>query len=202
MPTLKSLNNTPQGGWRYLQPGTNVWFYENNWDLLVSKVRTHREYKGLDGANVEDVSKDVQNQLCMSMTTRECRQLPGEAYDPVPDKTSQLTSDMVLSLSKGLLSFILHGAKWVDKAEAERRSEICRSCPFNKPAAMCSCSAAYLTINKLVPKDRVPAGVDVCMACGCSLIAKVNLPIEVVADSIQKGQKFPSHCWQLEALEK
>jgi hypothetical protein len=199
MPALKSLNNVPPGGWRYLQPGTNVWFYENNWDLLVSKVQTHRKYKDIE---VGDVSADIQAQICMSMTNGECRPVGDEEMRPVIDRTSRLTPDMVMSLSKGLLSFILRGATWVDKEEADRRAEICRGCPFNKPAALCSCSAAYQTINKVVPAERIPAGIDVCMACGCSLKAKVNLPIEVVADSLQKDQQFPSFCWQLEALEK
>lgn len=199
MPYLKTLNTVPPGGWRYLQPGTNVWFRERSWDVIVKKITTHREYKGID---VGDVPRDIQDQICMSLGPEHCRPYPGETWEPVEDRTNQLSPGMVLSLSKGILSFIKSGAQWVEPSEAERRAEICRSCPFNKPAAMCSCSAAYKVINAAVPAEKVPEGIDVCMACGCSLKAKVNLPLSVIKDSIQNNQKFPGHCWQLEALEK
>tara|TARA_R110002153_G_scaffold93463_2_gene225952 strand:+ start:4089 stop:4688 length:600 start_codon:yes stop_codon:yes gene_type:complete len=199
MAKLKSLNNIPPGGWRYLQPTTLKWFSSTTWGALVSEVTRHREYKGIDATTV---SEDIQDQLCLSLTGGECRAKPGEEYIPVFDRTQTLTPGMVLSLSKGLLAFILKGAKWVDKEEADRRADICRGCPFNKPAALCSCSSAYKAINQAVPEDRIPKGVDVCMACGCSLKAKINLPLSVISASVQKGQEFPPHCWQLEALEK
>ena len=158
MPSLKTLNTVPPGGWRYLQPGTNVWFRERSLTKIVEKITIHREYKGIE---VGDVLKDIQDQICMSLDSTHCRPHPGETWDPVPDRTTKLSPGMVLSLSKGILSFLSSGAQWVEPSEAERRAEICRACPFNKPAAMCSCSAAYKVIYAAVPAEKVPAGVDV-----------------------------------------
>ncbi len=197
MATYKLFPYVPPGGWRYVQPDTAQRFESDTFEDLVRQVTTHRNYKGLD---VTDVGRDIQRQLCLSLSTEHCTPEPGESYAPVRDLTSELTTSKAVSLSKavvGALAKVATGeSPLVDRETAEARAQVCRGCPFNKSAKLCSCSAVYLSIEAAVPKDRRPAGVSVCMACGCSLVAKVNLSQEVIEGSLPEGLTLPPWCWQ------
>lgn len=189
--------NVPPGGWRYVQPETGVWFNSDTFEDLVSAVSRHREYKGLPR---DDIPGDVEHQICTSLGPDWCFPEFGEDHRPVRDRTAELTTAMVLGLSKALAVFILKGAVFVDAAEAEARAKTCRGCPFNKPASACACAKAYDVIESLIPQDRRLAGISVCMACGCSLQAKANLPLEVIKAVLPADMVLPSWCWQRDAL--
>lgn len=198
MARIKHFRIVPPGGWKYVQPETGVRFESFDFDDLVRQVKAHREYKALP---VDLIAEDIERQLCAGLGPEWCAAEPGEDYRPVRDLTAELTTAMALSLGKAVTGFIASGAQFVDKAEAERRAGICRGCPFNKPAKLCSCSAVYSLVEALIPKDRKEIGVSVCMACGCSLQAKVNLPLEVVNASNSPDVVFPQWCWQRPVTE-
>lgn len=196
MALIKGFRDVPPGGWRYVQPETGVRFYSDTFEELFSQVRVHRAYKGFP---TDTLSEDIQRQLCTGLTPEHCKAEEGEDYRPVVDVTSSLTTEMALSVSKAIVAFLATGGEFVDKGEAERRAAICRGCPFNKPAKLCSCSFAYKAIESLIPADRRHPGISVCMVCGCSLQAKANLPLSVIAASLPAGMQLPSWCWQQEA---
>lgn len=196
MALLKHLRIVPPGGWRYVQPETAVRFESDDFDDLKRQIKAHRTYKGLP---LDTIDHDVQSQLCAGLGPEWCTPEPGEDYRPVRDLTAELTTGMAISLGKAVTSFVAGGGELVDKATAERRAAICRGCPFNKSAKLCSCSAVYAVVEALIPKDRREPGISVCMACGCSLQAKVNLPNEVIAASLSPETVLPSWCWQNEA---
>lgn len=196
MATLKSTQVGPPGGWRYVQPETAARFSADDYEELCRQVTEHREYKEIP---TETVGLDIQRQICASAGLDYCRPEEGEDYRPIKDLSARLTTSMALAFSRALAAFVFAGAKFVEKPEAQRRADVCRGCPFNKPATLCSCSEAYKMIDKLIPSDRKVAGVSVCMACGCSLQAKVNLPLSVIAQSLPKDLVLPDWCWQKEA---
>jgi hypothetical protein len=198
MALIKSFRVVPPGGWRYVQPDTATRFFADfSYDDLRAQVLKHREYKGLP---VDTIDQDIQRQMCEGLSCDHCKPEPGETYTPVRDLTSSLTTEMAVrlgtSVTKALTKFILGGLEFVPKAEAEARAAICRSCPFNKPASLCSCSSVYGMVEKLIPADRKEIGVSVCMACGCSLQAKVNLPADVIQASLAPDTVLPKWCWQ------
>lgn len=193
MARLKHLSIVPPGGWRYVQPETAARFTADTLAELTRQVQAHREYKGLPS---DTLALDVECQLCAGLDGDWCRPEPGEDYRPVRDLTAQLTTAMALSLGRAITAFVAGGGALVEKSEAERRAAICRGCPFNKPAKLCACSSVYGVVEALIPKDRKEPGVSVCMACGCSLQAKVNLPAEVIAASLPEGLVMPQWCWQ------
>lgn len=197
MATIKSFRDTPPGGWRYVQPETGVHFDGDNFDDLLAKIRPHREYKGIP---CDNLSLDVQRQLCVRLSLSDCEPEPGEDYRPVQDLTGSLTVSMALSLGRAVSSALLEvasgGSALCSPEESQRRAAICRGCPLNKPAGLCSCSAVYVAVEKAIPKSRRLEGISVCMACGCSLQAKANLPASVVAASTAPGTVFPPWCWQ------
>jgi hypothetical protein len=193
MATINDLNTVPHGGWRYIQPETGARFSGESLREIVPQIAAHRAYKGLPAG---DVSLDVQRQLCVSLGDGVCSAEPGEDYRPVKDLTASMTTSMAVSFGRFLVAHFAGGGELVPKEEAERRAAICRNCPLNKPSKLCSCHAAYKVIEFMVPNDRKPAGISVCMACGCSLQAKVNVPLPVVHAALPEGLVLPSWCWQ------
>jgi len=198
MARIKHFRIGPPGGWRYVEPSTGLRFSSDTYEDLTSQVRVHREYKGIP---LEGLARDIETQMCSGLSEEWCQPEPGEDYLPVRDLTSELTTGMALSLGKAVAAFVASGAAFVPKAQAESRAAICRGCPFNKPSKLCSCSAVYSVVEALIPKDRRETGVSVCMACGCSLQAKVNLPDATIAASLAAGLTLPPWCWQ-EAARK
>jgi hypothetical protein len=193
MATIKSFSTVPPGGWKYVQPETGARFSGHTFDELKKQVKVHREYKGLP---TDELDLDVQRQLCAGLGTEWCKPEPGEDYRPVRDLTSELTTQMAISLGKAITAFVADGGQMVEKVEAEERAAKCRGCPFNKPARLCSCSAVYSLVEALIPKERKYEGISVCMACGCSLQAKVNLPLGVIGASLPADLVLPPWCWQ------
>jgi hypothetical protein len=193
MALLKSSRDVPPGGWKYVERETGQRFESDDYDHLVATVRRHREYKNLP---VDDLDNLIQSQICLGLTTEECRPLPGEDYRPVSNLTQRLTADMAASANKAFFEFAKGGFHFVDKAEADRRAAICRNCPFNTPASGCSCHGIYRTIEFLIPSARRQPGLSVCMCCGCSLQAKVNMPDDVVRASLSPEVSLPPWCWQ------
>ena len=176
---------------------TGVWFISDNYDDLIKKIEPHRSYKNLP---LDTIHSDVQRQLCAGLTTTECQPEPGENYRPVKDLTTTLTTAKAISLTKsvaGILAEVASGRSALcDKTEAAARADICRRCPFNRSANLCSCSAVYKAIEAAIPKDRRYPDISVCAACGCSLQAKVNLPLGVIKASNSPEVVFPAWCWQ------
>lgn len=195
MARLKHYSITPPGGWRYVQPETGVRFASDNFRSLCEEVERHRAYKGLPR---ETLAADIERQLCTALDLEWCRTEPGEQHRPVRDLTYELTPALALNAMRAVTQFLKEGGVPVAKEEAERRAAICRGCPFNQPAKFCSCSAVYTTIEALIPRDRREPGLSVCTACGCSLVAKVNLPASAIAASLPADLVLPQWCWQAE----
>lgn len=197
MALIRSFRDVPPGGWRYVQPETGVSFSSDTFEGLVSQIVPHRKYKGLP---VESVELDVQRQLCLGLSEEHCKPEPDEVHRPVTDLTARLSTGMAVSLGKAVVAALAEVATGkiplAPKDESQARAAVCRGCPFNKPASLCSCSAVYKAIEAAVPKDRREPGISVCAACGCSLIAKVVLPLKVVKAGNSPEVVFPPYCWQ------
>jgi hypothetical protein len=200
MALIKSFRDVPPGGWKYVQPETAVSFTSDNYEDLIRQIIPHRKYKNIP---FESVHLDVQRQLCSGLSTDWCHTETDEVYRPVKDLTARMTTSMAVSVGKAVVAALAEVAAGksalVPVEEAQRRAAICRGCPFNKASSLCSCSAVYKAIEATIPKDRRQPGISVCMACGCSLQAKVNLQLDVVLASNQPETVFPAHCWQLPA---
>lgn len=193
MATLKSHRDVPPGGWHYVARETGQRFEESSLEKLVQRVRDHLSYKGLP---TDNVAAEVEEQLCLGLGLDHCKPAPGEDYRPIKDLTQALTGDMAKAANRGVMAFITGGLQFNDKSEAASRAAICRTCPFNKPSSGCSCHAIYRAIEFLIPSTRKQAGISVCMACGCSLQAKVNMPAAVITASLAPDMAFPTWCWQ------
>ena len=178
----------PRGGWAYLEPKTGVWLHGDDFFSLVAQVRAHREFKGIQ---IDTLVDDVTTQVCQRLGPAACTEWD-EYY---PDKTDQLSQELMFSFNSAVLEFLKGGLQTVDATEASRRAEICRRCPFNKSTKTCSCSLFYKALNAALPASMKDPSLQVCSVCGCSLQAKVWMP-ENVINASSSGTAFPSHCWQ------
>jgi hypothetical protein len=192
MARYKNHSLTPPGGWRFRERRSGLWFHHDNYADLVRDVNRHREYKGW---NTSTTAQDIDEQICLNLTSDWCSGCEGE---PVKDLSQKINMSMAASANRALIAFISNGCQWAPPAEAAARAEVCRTCPYSKHASGCSCQDIYRLIEGLIPKDRRQKAVEqhICMACGCALQAKVNLPMSVVAESLPKDAVFPPWCWQ------
>lgn len=193
MATLENKRDIPPGGWNYVERETGQRFSESSFEDVLAKATAHRKYRNLP---TDGLALIIEDQICLGLDAGFCRAAEGEDYVPVPNLTQRLNKDMAVAANAGLLEFVKGGLAFNDPAEAKARADICRTCPFNTPASSCSCNIIYKTLDLLMPSSRKPAGISVCMACGCSLTVKVNMPAEVVTASLRAGQPFPKWCWQ------
>lgn len=83
MSLLRDTRTAPPGGWRYTQPETGLTMDGLSLSELVVKVIRHRSYKGISPMDADDVSEEIQRQICERlMETKDgkqfCRPEPGD----------------------------------------------------------------------------------------------------------------------------
>lgn len=198
MALLKSTRTEPPDGFKYLQRETETWIRGEHWEELVDLVVAHRKYKQLPGAIKEEAEIDIHRQICAGAKPGLCREEKGETYLPVSDRARSLSLSNIVTAAKTLFDWMKVGGM-ASLDESRSRAAICRGCPFNKEIPQCICTPLYKALEALVPKERLEPGLKICAACGCSLAAKVLVPLEVVRKDNPPGTVFPSFCWQLQS---
>lgn len=197
MAHLRHPNTVPPGGWVYVQMETKARLEDENIHQLVTKVVSHRTYKGLPRISRDEVREDVEQQICSGLAGGECQAAPNEDFRPTEDRLHVITLAQLMTFSASLIEWLASAAGIVDEAETQRRAEICRGCRFNKVAGSCSCGPLYKLLDSMLPRSRRVPGLHICAACGCVLSVKVLAPGNVIAASnAGRGINWPAHCWQ------
>lgn len=195
MALLREPNCTPPDGFRYVQPETQTRFSGETLTELADLVIAHRAFKGIMPLDKPTVEKEIQRQICAGMFPYICQAEPGEKYEPFEDRTRNLDVDKIMSFTSTAFAFIASGGEMVSREETHRRANICRGCPFNRPA-ICICTTLYKMIASLVPESRREPGLAICGICGCSLAAKTLLPMSTIQqDNTQRNIRVPDWCW-------
>lgn len=78
MPLLKDTRTVPPGGWRYIQPQTGLLMKAPSLGELIATVIRHRSYKGIAPLDADEVSAEIQRQLCAKLGSEFSRPEPGE----------------------------------------------------------------------------------------------------------------------------
>lgn len=204
MATLKHRATSPPGGWTYFQRETEFTIKGENEMQLVDSVVKHRQYKNLQPQDPESVRLDIERQICTKLGSAECQKEGKEdSWVPRNPERQQITMGDVLAFSKAAFAFVKSGGALAPMDEVQRRAAICRECPLNQQMTGCSCNTFYKVIDATVSADRKLAGLHVCKACNCSLVAKVNLTDEQVRVSNEgRDIKWPGGpCWQKAIME-
>ncbi len=196
MAQLGSLTTHPPDGWKYLQRETGVWIRGEIWQELLDQVIAHRRHKGLEPTDPETVGLEIQRQICAGAFPGVCNAEPGEDYKPFKDLARSLNLAAIESASASLIKWLKEGMRMVPKEESASRAEICRGCPYNKPAAACVCTTLFAAIEAMLPGDRKEPGLVICTLCGCSLRIKTLAPMSVVREGNPPDLRLPEWCWQ------
>lgn len=188
---LKNLKSGPPGGWQYTQPQSgytmsSIVFYD-----LVKKVSMHRHNMNYP---MGDVAAEVEAQICSRMSPEDQYAHCETGVRPV----KSLHWTLVQRFLVDLVAWLKIGFEPVEQAEAERRAEICKTCPLNVGMHGCgSCRQTLDAVRETVMKLTTPldSKLQACGVCGCELKTAVHVPLTV----LQKGQVnlvFPDWCWQ------
>ncbi len=200
MALLKNRRTSPPGGWTHFQSETGATIKGENEDQLIDLVVAHRTYRGLMPIDREEVRKDIERQICVRLGLRECKsEGRDDKWTPQDGSKPLLTMSKMLAFSKAAFSFLKSGCEVVPLEEVKRRAAICLACPMSSGVSGCSCDIFYKTVDSFVPQERRTPGLGVCLACGCSTVAKTNLTEEQVhASNEGRDIAWPTDvpCWQ------
>lgn len=193
LPTSQS----PPGEWQFRVPQTGQYFKGSNWPQLQEQLLAH--YRASGYSPPEDLYGAVEEFIC-SNNPDYC---DGDA-PALKLALHQLSHSFtnVLTGTRTLASWVAKGRPYVSQQQAEDRAAVCVGCPFNTPAESCS------SCNKGVLKDAVmlvigkkstsrDAQLASCRICGCSIPAKLWLPLDSITDHmpLDRQAALPDHCW-------
>lgn len=197
------LNNdsvTPPGGWQFRVPQTGKTFSGATYDALRVELGKHVRAHSLPMPSRDEIEDYI------------CRQLGSAAKEYCTDDQTNmpvhnpdscyLTFKQVLTGTRVLAAWVIQGRQRVDGVEAENRARICANCDQNRVIHGCKgCSMPALreAINSVVAGGRttVDEQLNACCQCGCSLKAKVWLPLDLIHahQSEDVNARLPAHCW-------
>ena len=186
---------TPPGGYTYRVPETGVIIRHVAHQEWVAQVRRHYTANNLQPP--DDLILKMEDQLCQSMPAGICTQV-----GQVPYVDRSLGFDHVIAGTKTIIGWMTAGFSTIPKAEADKRAVVCASCPYNKPIEGC----VACRVSALIDTVRSVAGAQVtdgdhylhgCQMCGCSLKAKVWVPLEVLRNhvTVEQNTALPEWCW-------
>lgn len=193
---LQTYNTVPNKGFRYFVPETGILIEAPDWETLLSRVRKNLTANG--HAVPVDLPAKVEDWLCNQLPAGFCYQV--SVNDP--KNLGGLSFEQVKQGTATLVDWFLGGRQKVDKAEAEARTKICASCQYNKEPQGCSgCAknAIHDLVAKVVGGEKVAGGhlLKGCAVCGCSLEAKVWIPLETIQKHTtpERNALLPEWCW-------
>ena len=174
-----------ENNWRYVQPETGVVFTGFSFWQVSNDVRQHRAAMKLDLS--EGWEERFQDELCQQNEQVPC------TGRKISVKKRRLT---LLDLRRFFITMTNWKGNMVDQAEADRRANICSTCPLNVTVKGCwGCAGLMKKVVELVGNKQTSrdATLESCKVCGCVLRAKVWLPLDA---EVNVKLEYPPHCWQ------
>jgi hypothetical protein len=189
----------PYGGvYRWTDPITKVEVLGTHWEMLLNRIYDERKANGIPcGLGFED---EVELDLCRDYPA-EC-----ELNDPrFPKKRGWLSFHEIVAGTRALLKFKLAGSPLVAQEEAERRANICATCPFNVEFQR-PCAGLCGELNTLVQaivggRQTSNAGrLKSCQLCGCFIGAAIWIPVDIQREVLTDAQREQfdnvDWCWK------
>jgi|SRR6478752_422550 len=170
--------------WRYVQPESGAVFNAFSYWELEEKIAKHRQAMGYDLA--EGWKDRFQHDLCSQNAEAPCTDRPNVKKEKITLK----------DLKRFINSMAQWDGKFVAQEEADRRAEICSTCPKNQHIPGCRTCAGVLTLAKKYLLDRKTqrdAALESCGICKCFNAVAVHFPLE---SQDTTGLEFPEWCWK------
>lgn len=197
MLTLLDKGTVPPGGFRYLCQETKSWIQAASFAELVHASEKHRAANHLGIS--DNFREEVEAQLCSHMPAGTCKHEAGVALSG----TRRLTFQEVVTATKTLGSWFLKGTPKVTQDEAEKRANICLSCPMNQNFDGCTTCAEKDLREAIVDfmghsKTPYDSSLFTCFTCGCTLKAAIWFPLEILKKHMTEevNALLPAHCWK------
>ena len=202
MERFKNKMYVPPGGqWFYEVPETKAFFASrDSMRSLLKQVEAH--YVGNKMPVPSDLEALVENHMCPRLPDGFCLGVRA----PSDRKYRPMTFFSIVKFTQTLVSRLFNnGDFFVDRAEAERRSKICVTCPENYRGICTTCNglraiAAGLIGNR--PPTSNDSRLEVCAVCGCTLRAKLQVNRKYLHETVEHLKEYPAHCWMLEEQPK
>ncbi len=195
---LTSKNRIPYGSyWYYTDPYSKREIRAITWDSLMTAIYADRKSNGNPiGLGLED---EVEQYVCIRQPD-ECE----NAVLGAPRKRTLTLTDIINGTSV-MLNFKRNGSEIVSREEAERRAQICISCPWNQTFAKpCTgiCQELKSIVSWIIDSQgtQYDSRLHSCGVCGCFLQASIWLRLEDqcvgVTDDMKEQFKAIPECWK------
>ena len=185
------------GGWSYRVPETGIEIAGGSWPQLHEFIRNHYTANAIKiPANFDTL---ITEYACLNGA--DCSY--DEVNIPKPAGLKSLQLGDVIRFSMSLLHGLTVGGGKVGQAEANRRANICSTCPFNrKPLGCTGCNARVLkdAVKTFSQHGSTPVdeSLQSCEFCGCFIRSMVWFPIETLHkfSDATENENLPAHCWK------
>lgn len=201
---VANVHECPPGGWHYVQPESGRVFESYDYSTWINQIRDHRLANGYPIS--ADWELELQNDLCRrhpEWGNVVCHRLDGKSFP------RRLSFSATLSFLNMLGQWVKKGAHFVTQEEAERRANICATCPMNVPIAF-GCAVCYSQVQEVIAwlggqtKTERDDQLGICGICSCSLKPSVHFPLEAqqanLTDEMKEQFKSLGYCWKAENL--
>lgn len=190
MLAISDTSTTPQGGWKITIGDKRL--SAHSYTALLNKAIWEAGRQDL--ALPLDKEQWFQDLLCRQINTK-C-----EVVAPVTTATRKLNAGDALHFLKVVWKWLASsGAELVPQSEADRRAEICASCPLNIPITGCSvCKGIAGKIFGITKgrKTRWDSQLQGCGVCGCINKLQVFIPLKALEKGVTPEMRFPNFCWK------
>lgn len=193
---LKIDNVVPSGGWVYVHPHTGFKITAPTWNDLITRIRNYRLANGMSlGVNFEEA---IGSEICQQQGWNEPRCMQEE---PTPLKQRVIGMHDVVSFLKVLKHWLIKNPSLVPIEEANRRAQICTTCPYNVNIQGCAgcTNIAGMIFNATGDREtQYDQQLKNCQICGCVNKVQVWVPKETLDQGLspEMREDLPNWCWK------
>jgi hypothetical protein len=184
---LINENESPAGGWFFLEARTGKTFIDFSKDKLIERLHDHQLANRLSMATAEDVEQATFHRLVDTHPhTVRVKDWGGRTLSQYWQGINGLAT---------IVKFERTGRPVrVSENLARSRQEICVKCPFNVKAQTLDLPSDTI-MQKLSGGRALVEGVHSCAKCSCPIAAKSQFTIELLRDAGDAPEGFPDFCW-------
>ena len=184
---------SPPGGWKLTVEQTGVRITAPFYRILHQRVAAHMR------ANSLPIPDDF-DEWCADAACREtgcgrpfCNGAPEKEVSGMPSLTYALAARFLNTMVG-----VIRDRKFVDRAEAERRAEICLNCPLHRPVigGCVDCKKLLRVVGRVMKAYPLDSRLGWCGACGCKLSLKCWIPNDTLDRAEAERPPYHESCWR------
>lgn len=190
---------TPPGnGYVYTQTETGQRLRAVSFDLLLKMVEEHRNANNIPMGILW--KQEVESQCCKEIISLhpDYKGCVDEMGHEGKYEGRIWSLDDIRRFLQFVITWLAKGGKFVEQAEANRRADMCASCPKNRDVGGCAgCNGIKRLVGAIKGNRHTHRDNDlrVCHACGCWLETKVWIPKDAMNP---EDAPYVENCWMRE----